>query len=329
MVKRKRISKKTLGSVVFAAVVALLVSALLIVNIFLPVRYLSAYLFVSRQPLPQDGSRLTFLDVGYGNCTLAEFSDGSTLLIDGGDGGYANQWRLLKLLNERGVYRLDFLVCTSVSAEHCGGLAELLRYRQAGKIYMPYCAAEITREFNAFTEAVQASGAEICYCEYGAGERGADWAFTFLSPSARTLAEGEYAALEQDPSQENILNASAVLWLRCSGVNALLLGDAPPVVQDRLLAQDALGALSFADGETLRLEECDLLQTACHGEERGLFSPLIEGVKPRAAVSSCQAGAQSGVIAALAPYADTYATGEAGRVTFLVTDGDFTVETQT
>ena len=120
-------SKGRIAAIASAAVVAVAFAALIITNIFVPVKYLSAYL-VARGERQQGVLTVTFLDVGYGDCTLCELPDGKVLLIDGGDGAYANTLSILRKLNSRGIDKIDYLFCSSVLGEYCGGLPEILRY---------------------------------------------------------------------------------------------------------------------------------------------------------------------------------------------------------
>ncbi|MDE7214431.1 MAG: hypothetical protein K2N68_01150, partial [Clostridia bacterium] len=83
MTRRKKLSKKLLILIITACFIAVFAAAILITNAFIPVKYLSAYC-VAADKNKQDDLRVTFLNVGHGDCTLVEFPDGKTLLIDGG-----------------------------------------------------------------------------------------------------------------------------------------------------------------------------------------------------------------------------------------------------
>ena len=123
--KKMEFSRGRVAAIITAAVVGLLVIVLIVINIFIPIKYLSAY-FVGKDEREEDTLRVTFIDVGYGDSTLCEFPDGKVMLIDGGDGSYANNLAILTVLNERGVDTIDYLVCTSVLGEYCGGLDEVI-----------------------------------------------------------------------------------------------------------------------------------------------------------------------------------------------------------
>lgn len=102
---------RTLGSRRAAAASALAAIALLVV--------------LARIVAPSGPSELTvsFLDVGQGDATLVQHPDGSSVLFDGG----RPEARVARLLRQAGVRRLAAVVATHASADHHGGLAEVIR----------------------------------------------------------------------------------------------------------------------------------------------------------------------------------------------------------
>ena len=62
----KKLSKGRIAAVVTAATLATVSIALIILNIFIPVKYLSSY-FVSGSRAESGVMRVSFLDVGYGD----------------------------------------------------------------------------------------------------------------------------------------------------------------------------------------------------------------------------------------------------------------------
>ena len=74
-------------------------------------------------PPPPDRLTVSFLDVGQGDATLVQHPDGSTVLFDGG----RPEARVVRLLRQSGVRRLSMVVATHASADHHGGLGEVIR----------------------------------------------------------------------------------------------------------------------------------------------------------------------------------------------------------
>lgn len=289
---KKRIKAGKIAAIVAAAVVVAACLSAIIANLFIPVRYLSAYL-VFREERTAGELRITCLDVGFGDSYLVELPDGGTMLIDGGDGEYSRVLSLLTLLNRRGVDRIDYLVCTSVKGEHCGGLAEIVRYKEVGKAFVPYCNnTRITEEYYAFISALRDSGTEYSVAEVGAGVcLSEDCFFSFLSPVNSQSPDGEYADLNKSPTEENIERASAVLWLEY-GENAFLFtSDAREETLSRIVAEyelcSALGQPYCAvGGREVKLEKCDFVTVPGHGGKYNTYAPFYDLIAPSDAVVS-------------------------------------------
>ena len=66
---------------------------------------------------------VSFLDVGQGDATLVRHPDGSAVLFDGG----LAEARVTRLLRQEGVARLSMVVSTHKSADHHGGLVEVVQ----------------------------------------------------------------------------------------------------------------------------------------------------------------------------------------------------------
>ncbi len=74
-------------------------------------------------PPPPDKLTVSFLDVGQGDATLIQHPDGGAILFDGGP----EEARVARLLRAAGVRRLSAVVATHMSADHHGGLREVLQ----------------------------------------------------------------------------------------------------------------------------------------------------------------------------------------------------------
>lgn len=288
MVRKKKLSKRLIVIIITACIAVLLSAAILITNAFIPVKYLSAYC-VSTNKNTSGDLRVTFLNVGHGDCTLVEFPDGKTLLIDGGNGRYNNNLSLLKLLNSRGVEKIDYLVCTSVRSENCGGLAEVLKYKSVETVFMPYCInTYITTEYRRFCEEVKtasSNGTEVKYCQYGAGEFTDSYGFCFLSPSVHSNPNGEYAALNKEPTSANISNSSAIIWIECGDKAFLFLGNVLSDKQEALCDTYKQGMLEV-NGKRIHLPKCNIVKVANHGDKSSACSKLYDLIVPEAAIIS-------------------------------------------
>jgi competence protein ComEC len=79
----------------------------------------------------EQGMRVTFLDVGQGDCTLVEFPRGKTMLIDGG-GFYGDfdvgEKVIAPLLWERRILKIDYLVLSHPQPDHYKGLIFIAKH---------------------------------------------------------------------------------------------------------------------------------------------------------------------------------------------------------
>jgi competence protein ComEC len=195
---------------------------------------------------------VTFFDIGQGDA-IAVRSGGQTMLVDGGHGA-----RILPLLADRGVRRLDAVVLSHAHPDHCEGLAAALGAFDVGRIlisprrFRGECAAKV----------LAAARAPI-----------------HLIRDGETLAVGELTIRAHivdsrfRRSPEN--NASVVLHVAASGRSFLLTGD---------IEKEAELWLSDRD---LR---ADVLKVAHHGSRSSTSEAFLDNVRPRLAVISCGRG---------------------------------------
>lgn len=326
--KKKKLTKSIICSIILAAVAILISLAVIIANFFIPVKYLSAYLTLKSDKNEDGTLRVSFIDVGYGDSTLIELPDGKNILIDAGNGRRTNQIKILKFLQRRGIESIDYLVCSSVRAERCGGLAEILKYKTVGQIFMPYClVTQINPEYLAFYKQLQKSGLKSKICEYGAGVFTESYKFCFLSPSAHNLEGGEYGALNADPADtDSINNASAVIWLECSSVSFLFCGDANAEVLTKIYDAYSVGGAEMSN-QTVKIDKCTFIKAGNHGSANAVNPEIYGLLSPKAAIISVgengNAAPSASAISALQNCVGDklYRTDLSGTVTIVIKDG--------
>lgn len=69
---------------------------------------------------------ITVINVGEGDATLIETPAHKTILIDGGPPGLGRE-KILPLLHERGVDKLDLIIASHFDEDHIGGIAEVIK----------------------------------------------------------------------------------------------------------------------------------------------------------------------------------------------------------
>ena len=109
--------------------------------------------------------RMHFLDVGQGDATLVQTSDGCTLLIDA---GRHDREDMRGHLERHGVEHIDLLVGTHPHADHIGQFDTVLRGWPVGEVWMSGWEHD-TRTFERALDAILDS--EAAYEEPRAGER--------------------------------------------------------------------------------------------------------------------------------------------------------------
>ena len=190
--------------------------------------------------------RIHFLDVGQGDCTLLEFPDGQTMLIDGGDGQERNTAAVLRYLNALKIKRPDFLLLTHSDSDHCGGLAKILKMKGAGTVYLPAINNYyINDEYAAFREVILTEKYHSVdsrrYLQIVSNSAAYPYTLTFLWPYRAGNPGSPYDKVNGGEYTEDDLNdCSAVVWLDYFGTSALFCGDATFRVE-KILMQDYEG----------------------------------------------------------------------------------------
>jgi competence protein ComEC len=289
----KRLKKSKLIVVIIAVVVAVVFTALIVTDVFVPVKYLSAYI-VNAESSTDGELTVSYLDVGYGDCIVVQLPDEKTMLIDGGDGSYKNNLNILKYLNSNKINKIDYLICTSIRSEHCGGLAEILQYKEVEKAYIPYCKnTRITTEYSEFYTTLNQKHIPFEYSAVGLGEGDSEsnYFFTFLSPSDKDDPNSEYNEFNSDATKVNINNVSAVLWLQYGNKGFVFTSDAGTATLEKITESYKLcaeiGQPFCALGDfSVKLEDCVFVQVAGHGGDKCTYADWYATLSPEKAVIS-------------------------------------------
>lgn len=288
---KTKLTKGRLAAIISCVAVCVLFLAAIILNVFVPLKYLSAYV-VPVRARSRDMAEVRFLNVGHADCTLCLLPDGSTLLIDGGDGSYSANLAVLGALNESGVDKIDYLVCTSPLVDYCGGLAEIIKYKRVSNIFLPAISNPyITESYADFVGAAEECGARITTACYGNGVCGQNWFFTFLSPSAEGDPHGFISRVNADPSAENIRNASAVVWLEYAGTSIVFTSSAgsealESVVRDYETITADGGVYAPVGEYGVNLSSCEVVTVPGHGAKECTSANWYNLLQPREAVVS-------------------------------------------
>ena len=196
--------------------------------------------------------RITFFDVGQGDA-IAIRTGARTVLVDGGADA-----RILPLLVDRGIRRIDLVVLTHAHPDHCGGLAHVIEKLEVGAVWISprrfrgECASHLLA-------ACSTTGTPIHLLRDGDKRSIGDFTLT------THVADHRFRRAAEN-------NSSVVLVAAARGRRILLTGD---------IEREAEIVLSDRD---LR---ADVLKVAHHGSRSSTAAPFLDAVAPRVAVISC------------------------------------------
>lgn len=315
MLQKKKLSKRLLAIIIPISVTAVILSAILIMNIFIPVKYLSAYINLSTDRSREGEMRISFIDVGDGDCTLIEFPDGKVALIDGGSGSYNNQLKIFKKLNSSKINKIDYLFCTSSATKSCSGLAEIVKYKNIGKVYAPiYKNTEATDAYRNFVKEVANKNKEINEISYGTGCYSKEYGYGIwvLYPS-KSVSDGG----------DNV--RATAIWISYGGTNVLMLGDLSSSETLKLL--DAYTVSGFEiDGHSIILEDCNVIKVPGGIAAGGALIALCDLIQPETAILSTDATFSLNADIGHFANGSIYRTGINGTVTLIISDGNYAVK---
>lgn len=192
---------------------------------------------------------VTFFDIGQGDA-IALRSGTHTVLVDGGRGE-----RILPLLADRGIRRLDAVILSHAHPDHCEGLARVLASFEVGSIWLSPrrfrgdCAAQVLASARAPIHLVR-DGDTLTLGDLHLQSHVADSRFR--------------------RAPEN--NASIVLQVTAARRTFLLTGDIEKEAE-----------LWLSD----RSLRADVLKVAHHGSRSSTSQAFLDNVAPRLAVISC------------------------------------------
>ena len=289
--KEKAAAKGRKIKAIILAIVVFLTAGLCIFSAFYPASTWKYYVGLPDVPKRKEGElRIHFLDVGQGDCTLIEFPDGRTMMIDGGDGKAEHTKTILRYINALKIDTLDFLLLTHSDSDHCGGFAEIMEIKGAKTVYIPEIKdVNINREYAEFYASVVESDARMIYSERYLrifSEEEYPYSLVFLSPyRAGNPGGSPYDKVNGGDYTENDLNdTSAVVWLDYFGTSALFCGDATSRIEETLI-RDA--ELNFFEDYGVRLDSTEILKVSHHGSATGTGEEFVRYLGLETAVISC------------------------------------------
>lgn len=208
--------------------------------------------------------KITFMDVGQGDCIFMRTPDNKVYLIDGGSSDVkgVGKYRIIPFLKSQGIDCIDYIIVSHSDFDHVSGIKEIIEENEikVNNLFMPDTGMK-DKSYMEIVNMAETDGILVRFLSKG--DRFADKNLTIecLHPDKGYI-----------PESRN--DYSTVLNVRYINFNLLLTGDIE------------------ADGESKLLnskyyENCDVLKIAHHGSNSSTSEKFLEMVKPYISVISC------------------------------------------
>lgn len=204
--------------------------------------------------------KVTFLDVGQGDCTIIQTKD-QAMMIDAGNNDQGQ--KVVDTLSRMGIKKLDYLILTHPDADHIGGADNVLRAIETKEVLMPDVKND-TRTYYEVEELLEEKQIPVTHPKVGETYLLQDAAFTILCP---------------EDIDKNDLNAASIgIKLVHGQVSFVMCGDADTRSEANMVKTFGYGL------------QCNVLKCGHHGSSTSTSDAFLKKTDPTWAIISCGAG---------------------------------------
>lgn len=214
-------------------------------------------------------TKIYFVDVGQGDCSLIITEKNTKILIDGGgsDSYDVGENTTLPYLLDRRISKLDYMIISHFDSDHVQGLFAVLENIKVKNVIISK-QAEMTENYKKFLDIVQKKNINVILAKKG----------DVIRIDKRSYIEVLFPleSIEKYISQNEINNNSLVFKYVDKNIRILYTGDIEKIAEEKMV--------SLYRG-TNKLE-ADILKVAHHGSKSSTIESFLELVKPKIAVIS-------------------------------------------
>lgn len=220
-------------------------------------------------PFPKGSLKITFLDVGQGDCACIQTAKGSCYLIDGGSTTVSKvgKYRILPFLKASGIRKIQGIFVSHMDQDHVNGIQELLEMvkiketqLKVERLFLSFCSGT-KEELEKLEELGKQAGCQVIYIQKGSRIKDKDLCIECLGP-------GE---IYEDSNE-----SSQVLHVSQGDFDILLTGDVEGKGEEAVLNLLQESQITW-----------EVLKVAHHGSKNSSKEAFLDCVNPGQAVISC------------------------------------------
>jgi len=279
--QKKNLKVLLIKTIVFVCICACLLLLLLFSKPF-EAKVNNLY-FNFSQEVVSSKTKVHFIDVGQGDCTLIQLPDNKNILIDTGPSNSLD--KVIKYLSVLGINKndnIDYLILTHTDADHIGNAKDIAEYFNVSQAYIPklYSTYEILHGLNVndynvdysqlwsnTVKSLHKNVSTITYVQKDLKieDATANYSLIFLSPFSEKIS--------------NKNNYSPLILLNIDNIKMMFVGDAEASVENEFLSYyEELISTNYFD--------VSVLKVAHHGSKGSTQEEFLAVLKPEYAVIS-------------------------------------------